>query len=411
MESQPVERSEASARDVSTGQREGPSGSKPAVRPGRGGSRRRTTSPQDPRGGSRRRTTPSQGRYIPPHARKSRSPHTDTASSPAPRSLSSLSPLVESDNSPASALSVFHKHVNQERDWLVFDRWSLPTPDHSADLNFNKQLMPALRGWLEAYRPSRILQERDNVAWLVVCPASPISTPPTSLVLSSSGFKSDFSSMTMRRQHFISACYPLLPISLLELIIAYCGTGAHCQTCGQVESVSANLLKDWQDLQNWSVVIDPANIVVLAKEHNILTGKWIAYITSHKIDRVWSHVAEETMLGRLGIAAKVSPCVDIPLPTRSPGDGAIAEEQKARYVPNEAAREQSHCLQVVTCNYLNEKELFGVRDRVCALLQREREGRHSPITLFYKPEIHSQLGIYRGNRFGLQSSLYHSKSY
>jgi hypothetical protein len=59
---------------------------------------------------------------------------------------------------------------------------------------------------------------------------------------------------------------------------------------------------------------------------------------------------------------------------------------------------QDHAICIYTENYLDQDEVLAVRDRLRAVLP-------SGTRLFYKPDIYTVLGIYRGNRWGISPSV------
>ena len=138
------------------------------------------------------------------------------------------------------------------------------------------------------------------------------------------------------------------------------------------------LTQDWLDLQAWSATIDPAHIAQLAREHQLLTGKWILFSRPSHVDHAWRRVAEATVKGELGFAARVS----LPMAGSSDSHGR---------------GEKDCCLQVLTANYLDKADVERVRLKLRSLCFAR---------MCFKPTIHSVLGIYRGNPWGISPSLH-----
>ncbi|KAI8894315.1 translation initiation factor eIF 4e-like domain-containing protein [Globomyces pollinis-pini] len=110
----------------------------------------------------------------------------------------------------------------------------------------------------------------------------------------------------------------------------------------------------------------------LALASNLLTGKWLIFVPTMRIDSIWSGIATDVHEGSLGVSCKVSP---------NEGTG------------------NSHVICVYTTNYQDLNDVMNARN-----VLRTKHGIESVLT--YKPDIYTTLGIYKGNSLGLEPSLY-----
>ncbi|KAK4236932.1 hypothetical protein C8A03DRAFT_35131 [Achaetomium macrosporum] len=114
----------------------------------------------------------------------------------------------------------------------------------------------------------------------------------------------------------------------------------------------------------------------LAVACNVVTGKWMLFADPGYVNDVWARVARATANNQLGIGAKVETRV---------------ESEKARLI----------------CVYTRD---FRDKDDVARVLNRMRElelvrpGRQ----IYYKSDAWTELGIYGGNNWGIQASMYSS---
>jgi len=137
--------------------------------------------------------------------------------------------------------------------------------------------------------------------------------------------------------------------------------------------------------QEWSKIHDDPSIQVtfetfkdLAQKHDCKLGKWILH--SGLIDDIWQNLALAFAYDRFPkgtIALKVSPVDE-----------------------NEPSGSNNHAIQVINRDMTDENEIIGV----------ERTIRNVSIRsdLQYKPNIYTELGIYRNNRFGIRPTVYKS---
>ena len=98
-----------------------------------------------------------------------------------------------------------------------------------------------------------------------------------------------------------------------------------------------------------------------AQNYEITSGKWLVFRPRDQIDDVWVMIEDGTRKELLGIASKVS----------------TLQQGKMR-----------HVICVYTYNYLDEEDVFRVREKLRDLGIEE--------LLYYKPDIYTKLGIYSG---------------
>ena len=137
------------------------------------------------------------------------------------------------------------------------------------------------------------------------------------------------------------------------------------------ESTEENLLRRQQAQKKWHTLVEApdANLTyqdirLLAKEFDLLGGKWMLHVLGDQVDRLWHRVAWCLAHDRLPSAV-----LEVHVTTR---------EQK---------QEHTHVISIHTRDFTQEDEIFEV----------EKALRKTGITntMTYKPDIHSALGIYR----------------
>ncbi|KAL1844110.1 hypothetical protein VTJ49DRAFT_4962 [Mycothermus thermophilus] len=118
----------------------------------------------------------------------------------------------------------------------------------------------------------------------------------------------------------------------------------------------------------------------LAVACSVLTGKWMLFPAPGYVNEVWAKIAQATAAGTLGVAAKVD--------TRIPSQG-----------------EKERVICVYTRDFRDKDDVARVLNRLRELeLVRPGEGQQ----LYYKSDAWTELGIYRGNSWGISPSLYSS---
>ncbi|KAJ0426275.1 hypothetical protein BJY00DRAFT_129123 [Aspergillus carlsbadensis] len=116
-------------------------------------------------------------------------------------------------------------------------------------------------------------------------------------------------------------------------------------------------------------------LFALAQETNVVSGKWMLFITPDRIDSYWRRVVEGTMRGELGYAAKVA---------TDAGDG-----QRARLI----------C--VYTKDYRDREDI----KRVLTNLMELKLVRKGERPVYYKCDVLTYLEIMSGNPYGLKPTL------
>ena len=111
----------------------------------------------------------------------------------------------------------------------------------------------------------------------------------------------------------------------------------------------------------------------LARKFSVLSGKWLVFATSDKVDNVWARIVKATLAGTLGTAAKVSP-------------------------RNEEDPAYEHVICVYNADYTSETEVNKVRDEL------RRLGVKEPI--WYKPDAYTHCRIYKGNVWQIPPTRY-----
>ena len=122
----------------------------------------------------------------------------------------------------------------------------------------------------------------------------------------------------------------------------------------------------WNDIcaKGHPTLSDINNIAV---QFNILSGKWLVFVSPDKVDNLWERIVESTLAGGLGDRAKIS--------TRRPG----------------AKSSDNHVIWVYNTDYRSVKEVLRVRAELRRLGVKE--------SISYKPDIYTLLGIHTNNNF------------
>ena len=113
----------------------------------------------------------------------------------------------------------------------------------------------------------------------------------------------------------------------------------------------------------------------LAEQFNVLSGKWLVFVSSDKVDNIWGRIVKSTLAGTIGTSAKVSP-------------------------RDEEEPSSKHVICVYNGDYRSMEEVNRVRDALRRLGVKER--------IAYKPDIYTHCRIYQGNSWGITPSRYNS---
>ncbi len=125
------------------------------------------------------------------------------------------------------------------------------------------------------------------------------------------------------------------------------------------------------------------DIVKLARERNLLNGKWMLFPSPSHVDEVWAKVARATDAGELGMGAKVATARD---------DDDLKRSPKSRLI----------CVYTRDFSDKGDVKRVLVRLRDLGLVQDEQG-------IFYKCDAYTYLDIMNGNEFKLKASMYGSK--
>jgi Domain of unknown function (DUF1917) len=131
----------------------------------------------------------------------------------------------------------------------------------------------------------------------------------------------------------------------------------------------------WDKIRAEGLSSSLSEIDKLAKQFNILPGKWLVFVSSDEVDKLWGRIVNSTLAGTLGISTKVS--------TRDKNDPRF-----------------KHVICVYNADYTSMAEVNGVRDELRRLGVEERIG--------YKPDIYTLCGIYHRNNWGIPPCRYFS---
>ena len=130
------------------------------------------------------------------------------------------------------------------------------------------------------------------------------------------------------------------------------------------------LLQDWMALCARDTP-SAEHITFLAQKHALCSGAWVVPIGRALVNQGWAAVARATLAGRLGTFARCS--------TRSLGG-------------------DQHLLHVCTWSFLDAADVFRVRQAMAAV--------GVTYAVSYRPDIYNYLGVYQGNRWGIDVQMY-----
>ncbi|KAK3588757.1 hypothetical protein CHS0354_024238 [Potamilus streckersoni] len=139
------------------------------------------------------------------------------------------------------------------------------------------------------------------------------------------------------------------------------------------------LQQAWESLKSSGRPINKQVIMELAKNYDVLAGKWMIHVQSgFKVDQLWSFVCRGIMTHILpSFSAKVSP-----VNTKENGDA------------------DRHVICVYNNDFTNEDEVYELEAGLRTI------GIKCP--LYYKPDVYTYLGVYRNNEWGLRPTIYES---
>jgi len=133
------------------------------------------------------------------------------------------------------------------------------------------------------------------------------------------------------------------------------------------------LITEWNNTPEFQK--DSATARRLAEKYQYVSGKWMVFSRTDKVDTNWSMIAIALVQGELGSCAKVNP-------TQSMHELNATE----------------HVICVYTDNFVDQSDVRRVRNALRRLGVRNR--------ISYKPDIYTYLGIYRNNPWRIPPTLW-----
>ncbi|GKZ73106.1 hypothetical protein AnigIFM60653_011974 [Aspergillus niger] len=124
----------------------------------------------------------------------------------------------------------------------------------------------------------------------------------------------------------------------------------------------------------------------LARQTNVVSGKWLLFVLPEKVDEVWGIVAEATAKGELGFGAKVATAA------------VAADDDNAK---------KARLIAIYTKDYEDRADVERVLRKMAALKLVDLDGR----PVYYKCDAYTHLDIRGGNEWGLRGSMYSSRDF
>ncbi|GKZ85650.1 hypothetical protein AnigIFM56816_011621 [Aspergillus niger] len=124
----------------------------------------------------------------------------------------------------------------------------------------------------------------------------------------------------------------------------------------------------------------------LARQTNVVSGKWLLFVLPEKVDEVWGIVAEATAKGELGFGAKVATAA------------VAADDDNAK---------KARLIAIYTKDYEDRADVERVLRKMAALKLVDLDGR----PVYYKCDAYTHLDIRGGNEWGLRASMYSSRDF
>lgn len=121
------------------------------------------------------------------------------------------------------------------------------------------------------------------------------------------------------------------------------------------------------------------DIFALARENDVVSGKWMLFPSVDRVDAVWKAVVEATVDGELGDGAKVA---------------------------TDAGDRMVRGMMIYTRDYGN---IDDVRRVIEKLVELELVNTEQRVGIYYKADAFTYLRILGDNPYGLKASLYSSK--
>lgn len=166
-------------------------------------------------------------------------------------------------------------------------------------------------------------------------------------------------------------------------------------------------------------------ILGLAREYGVLSGKWMLFVRPEVVDEVWARVARGTWEGSLGNAAKVA--------TRpEDGHGRVHSDSESDIQdkptnPSNPPTPKERVICIYTPDITDKPNIIRVLTSLTSLLSslptpnpnHDKRGQHQDKKgkgkgtgkgrpIYYKADAYTHLRIFSGNEYGLKASLYSS---
>ncbi|GKZ22108.1 hypothetical protein AbraIFM66951_008844 [Aspergillus brasiliensis] len=132
----------------------------------------------------------------------------------------------------------------------------------------------------------------------------------------------------------------------------------------------------------------------LAKQTNVVSGKWMLFVSSEKVDEVWGVVAEATAKGELGFGAKVATAAATAAAVDDNENG-VGSARKARLIA------------IYTKDFRDKADVERVLRKMVELKLVDVEKR----PIYYKCDAYTHLDIMGNNAWGLRASMFSSRDF
>ncbi|GKZ28898.1 hypothetical protein AbraIFM66950_001522 [Aspergillus brasiliensis] len=133
----------------------------------------------------------------------------------------------------------------------------------------------------------------------------------------------------------------------------------------------------------------------LAKQTNVVSGKWMLFVSSEKVDEVWGVVAEATAKGELGFGAKVATAASTAAAAVDDNENGVGGGRKARLIA------------IYTRDFRDKADVERVLRKMVELKLVDVEKR----PIYYKCDAYTHLDIMGNNACGLRASMFSSRDF
>ncbi|OJJ72095.1 hypothetical protein ASPBRDRAFT_55328 [Aspergillus brasiliensis CBS 101740] len=132
----------------------------------------------------------------------------------------------------------------------------------------------------------------------------------------------------------------------------------------------------------------------LAKQTNVVSGKWMLFVSSEKVDEVWGVVAEATAKGELGFGAKVATAAATAAAVDDNENG-VGGARKARLIA------------IYTKDFRDKADVERVLRKMAELKLVDLDKK----PIYYKCDAYTHLDIMGNNAWGLRASMFSSRDF